>query len=355
MIEKIKTTKGLNILVSMAGLVVIFAGIYFAQSVINLLLISIFLALIGTPAVLWLKSKRTPSVIAVASVVIVMVMALLLIGLLVGTSVKSFSDALPFYQGRLQQQFVALESWLTNAGIAITDKTVINYINPETILNLSAGLFTGLSSALSNIVLVLLTVTFILLEVSSFPVKLRAVLGDSEAVFPGFEKFIIDIRRYVVITTLINLTAGILIWIWLTILGVKFAILWAFLIFLLHYIPNIGFVIAAIPAILLSFIQIGLSNAILVASGYLIVGFTLGNIVQPKLMGRRLGLSTLVVFLSLIFWGNLLGLVGAILCIPLTMTLKFAFESNDITKWIAVMIGPEKPVQEQQTNPKVPG
>jgi AI-2 transport protein TqsA len=345
MAEHNKTFNWLNILISAAAVVIIFAGIYLAQSVIVLLLASIFLALIGTPAVLWFKSKKIPTIISVAIVVFVMIMILLMIGFLVGTSLKSFSDALPFYQLRLQQQFAALELLLTKTGIIVTDKTLLNYINPDTILNLTANLFTVLSSAFSNIVLILLTVTFILLEVSSFPVKLRAVLGNPEAVFPRFARFVIDIRHYLVITTLINLTAGILIWLWLSILGVKYPILWAFLVFLLHYIPNIGSIIAAVPAVLLAFIQLGLSSALLVAAGYFLVGFILGNIVQPKLMGRRLGLSTLVVFLSLIFWGNLLGLAGAVLCIPLTMTLKFAFESSETTNWIAVLIGPEKTVQ----------
>jgi predicted PurR-regulated permease PerM len=271
-----------------------------------------------------------------------MVIVLLMIGVLVGESLKSFSDALPLYQLRIQEKITELETMLTSKGVTGTDKIVLKYVNPETVMSLTASLLAGLSSALSNIVLILLTVIFILLEVSSFPVKLREVLGNPEAVFPRFSKFVIDIRHYLVITTLINLTAGILIWSWLSILGVQYPILWGFLVFLLHYIPNIGAVIAAIPAVILALIQMGVGSALSVAAGYLLVGFILGNIIQPKLMGRSLGLSTLVVFISLLFWGNLLGLVGAVLCIPLTMTLKFAFESNEGTRWIAILLGPEK-------------
>ncbi|MHB8337865.1 MAG: AI-2E family transporter [Ignavibacteriaceae bacterium] len=336
----------IRFLIIAAALVIIIAGINLAQSVIVLSLISVFLALIGTPPVLWLEQKRIPSFVSVIIVVSVMVIILLLIGVLVGTSLKSFSDALPFYQMRIQEQITAFETLLTSKGIIGSDKLLEKYFNPEAIMNLTAVFLAGLSSALSNVVLILLTVTFILLEVSSFPVKLRAVLGNPEAVFPRFTKFIIDIRHYLVITTLINLTAAILIGIWLSILGVKYPVLWGFLVFLLHFIPNIGSVIAAIPAVLLALIQLGIGSAIFVASGYLLVGFIVGNIIQPKLMGRRLGLSTLVVFLSMIFWGSLLGLIGAILCIPLTMTLKFAFESREDTRWIAVLLGPEKFVED---------
>ncbi|HUX61036.1 MAG TPA: AI-2E family transporter [Ignavibacteriaceae bacterium] len=339
----------IRFLVIVAALVIIIAGINLAQSVIVLSLVSVFLALIGTPPVIWLEQKRMPSFIAVIIVISVMVIILLLIGVLVGASLKSFSSALPFYQTRIQEQITAFEALLTSKGITGSDKVLVKYFNPESVMNLTAIFLTGLSSALSNVVLILLTVTFILLEVSSFPVKLRAVLGNPEAVFPLFTKFVIDIRRYLVITTLINLAAGILIGIWLSILGVKYPVLWGFLVFLLHFIPNIGSVIAAIPAVLLALIQLGIGSAIFVAAGYLLVGFIVGNIIQPKLMGQRLGLSTLVVFLSMIFWGSLLGLIGAILCIPLTMTLKFAFESREDTQWIAVLLGPEKSVVEKSS------
>ena len=120
-------------------------------------------------------------------------------------------------------------------------------------------------------------------------------------------------------------------------------VLWGFLAFLLHYVPNVGAIIAAIPAVLLTLVQLGIGHAALAAAGYLTVGFILGNVVEPKLMGRRLGLSTLVVFLSLVFWGSLLGLIGVVLCIPFTMTLKFACENNKSTRWVAVLLGSEVP------------
>lgn len=193
--------------------------------------------------------------------------------------------------------------------------------------------------------LILLTVAFILFEASSFPVKLRAVLGDPWQVFPQFTKFVSDIERYMVIKTLISLTTGILIGIWLSILGVDFPILWGFLAFLLNYVPTVGSSIAAVPAVLLALIQLGIGSAVMATAGYMAVNFILDNVIETRLMGQRLGLSTLVVFLSLIFWGSLLGPVGMVLCIPLTMTLKFACENNKSTRWVAVFLGPEAPAE----------
>jgi predicted PurR-regulated permease PerM len=195
-------------------------------------------------------------------------------------------------------------------------------------------------------------VAFILLEATSFPVKLRAVLGDPHQVFPQFAKFVNDMKSYMVIKTMISLATGILVTLWLAILGVDFPILWGFLAFLLNYVPTLGSAIAAIPAVLLTFIQLGFWQSVLAAGGYMFIDLVLGYGVEKRMMGRKLGLSTLVVFLSLIFWGSLLGPIGAVLCIPLTMTLNFAFESNESTRWIAVLLGPEHLIKNIPPKPK---
>jgi AI-2 transport protein TqsA len=342
MTEQIISNHVMRVLIYSVSFVVIIAGIYLAQSVVVLFLVSFFLALLGTPPVLWLKEKRVPSVFAVIIVMAVMITILILIGAQIGSSISNFSDELPALQTRVREQVLELSVVLRSKGYPGAQKILLDYVNTEALMKFTAGLLAGLSSVISDLVLIILTVTFILLEASSFPVKLRAILGNPEQVFPRFTKFVIDIKRYMFIKTIINLIAGILVTVWMYILGVQFPFLWGFLTFLLHYIPNIGAVIAAIPAALLAYVQIGTQSALLVIAGNIFIGFIIGNVVEPRLMGRKLGLSTLVVFVSLIFWGSLLGLIGAILCIPLTMTIKFAFESNETTKWIAVLLGPEK-------------
>jgi len=343
MTEQKEFPRGTRYLIIAAALVIIIGGVYQAQSVLVSFLVAAFLAMLGTPSVLWLEWKRVPSVVAVLLVVTGMIVVLLIVGSLVGTSLNSFSDALPSYQQRIQEQVLVLKEELAKKGIRVTDKLLLEYINPEAGIKLFVGMIGGVGSALSNIILILLTVTFILLEASSFPVKLRVILGDPKQAFPQFTRFVDDMKRYMIIKTGISLTAGILIGTWLTILGVDSPVLWGFLAFLLHYVPNVGSIIAAIPAVILTLVQLGLGRAALAGAGYLIVGFILGNVVEPKLMGRRLGLSTLVVFLSLVFWGSLLGLIGVVLCIPFTMTLKFACENNESTRWVAVLLGSEAP------------
>jgi predicted PurR-regulated permease PerM len=342
MTEQNNSSREMRILIATAALVIIIAGVSFAQSVVVLILLSFFLALLGTPPVLWLKEKHIPTGFAVLLVMAVMIVILLLISVQIGSSFSGFIDQLPLLQARIREQVLELSAYLRSKGFSGTQKILLEYVKPEVLLKLTANLLTGLSSVLSDLVLILLTVTFILLEVSSFPIKLRAVLGDPKQKFSHFTKFANDMKRYMVIKTFMSLASGILISVWLYILGVDYAILWGFLAFLLNYIPNIGSIVAAIPAVILAIVQLGFGSGMLVAAGYVVINFVEGNIIEPKLMGRKLGLSTLVVFLSLIFWGGMLGFVGAILAIPLTMTLKFAFESSESTRWIAVLLGSEK-------------
>ena len=138
--------------------------------------------------------------------------------------------------------------------------------------------------------------------------------------------------------TLTSLVTGILVGLWTAVIGLDFAVVWGLLAFLLNYIPNIGSIVAAIPAVLLGLIQGGVGYALLVAVGFVVVNVVIGNFIDPYLMGRTLGLSTLVVFLSLVFWGWMWGIPGMLLSVPLTAAIKIAFEQIDATRPFAVMM-----------------
>jgi AI-2 transport protein TqsA len=328
-----------------AAIVFIVWGISQAQSGLVSFLVSVFLAVLATPPVLWLERKRMPVVMSVMIVVIGIVFCLLAIGAALGTSVNRFSAALPQYQSQIHEQVLKFKQFLASKNITSSEKIPLEYINPGVVMDLTSALFMRLGSVFSNLVLIVITTMFILLEASSFPVKLRAVLGDPHQVFPRFIQFVADMKRYMVIKTLISLATGILIALWMSILGVDFPILWGFLAFLLNYVPSLGSTVAAIPAVFLALIQLGIWKASLAAVGYIIVNLVLDYGIEKRIMGRELGLSTLVVFLSLIFWASLLGPIGAVLCIPLTMALKFSFESSESTRWVAVLLGPEIPIE----------
>jgi len=324
-------------------LVILIWGIEQARSIVIFFLISIFISILGISAMHWLERKHIPSTIAVFIVVGSMIIIVLFIGAVVGTSINKFLEALPFYQTTIIEQVISLQTLLAEKGIKINEELLFKYINIDNIMSLTAKLLTGLGTLLSNIFIILLMFTFILLESSSFLLKFKMLFNDSNKDFNKFSNFINNVKRYMVIKTIVSLITGFLIGLWLYIIGVDLPILWGFIAFALNYIPNVGSIIAAIPAILLSLVQLGAGSAIQSAVGYIVVNFSLGNIIEPRLMGRKLGLSTLVVVVSLIFWGKLLGPIGAVLSIPLTMVLKLAFENSENTHWIAVLLGPELP------------
>jgi predicted PurR-regulated permease PerM len=344
MSESPHTHRGTSLFITAASFVVIIFGLNQAQSVASIFLMSIFLALIGTPPVLWLERHRVPSFVAVMIVMISMVSLLVVIGTVVGESLNTFSNSWPVYQKSLEKGILSLKPILAGKHIIVSSKVLLGYFNPGPVMDIAVGLLGSIGLALSNILLVFLTVMFILLEASNFPVKLRAVLGNPNQDFPQFTKFVNDIERYMVIKTLVSFATGALVTIWLYALGVDSPILWGFLAFLLNYVPSVGSSIAAIPPVLLAFVQYGLGSALLVTAGYMSINFILDNIIETKLMGKRLGLSTLVVFLSLMFWGSVLGPIGMVLCIPFTMTIKFACENTEGAEWIAVLLGSEDTV-----------
>jgi predicted PurR-regulated permease PerM len=155
-----------------------------------------------------------------------------------------------------------------------------------------------------------------------------------------------DIKQYISIKTSMSLLTGAIIAVWLKFLGVDYPLLWGLLAFFFNYVPNIGSIIAAVPAVLLAFIQIDPAHAAYAAAGYLVVNGVIGNLIEPRIMGRGLGLSTLVVFLSLMFWGWVLGPVGMLLSVPLTMIGKIALESSNETRPLAILLGSESSAEE---------
>jgi len=326
-------------LITVACSVVIIAGMRAAQSILVPFLLSAFIAVICAVPLFWLKRKGISTGIAILTVLFGILLVGLLIGVLIGTSLQDFSDSLPDYQARLQGEMAQIFNWLRGKGVNINDRWLRKLINPGTAMQVFAGTLDSFRKVLTNGFMIILTVIFILLEASGFPDKLRAALGDRGSPSLGLDKIALSIKRYIAIKTVTSLATGFFVAISLVLLGVDYPALWGLVAFLLNYVPNIGSIIAAIPAVILSFIQFGLGRTIFVIGAYLLVNITIGSIIEPRVMGRRVGLSTLVVFLSLVFWGWVLGPIGMLLSVPLTMIVKISLEQSKETRWIAVLLG----------------
>ena len=330
-----------RVLFVLAAFVIVVAGMQAAGSLMVTFLLSGFFAIICAPPFFYMSKKGLPQWLSLILVVIFICLIQVVFISIITTSLNSFSNDLPVYQSRLRVQvediFTLLETW----GINVPKEKFMQHFDPATVFQVAVKALGNLGGVLSNSFLIILTVIFMLFEGASLPAKLNHAFGESSAHMNHIQRFLENVKQYMTIKVFISIATAVVILIWLTILGVEYAMLWSLMAFLLNFVPNIGSIIAAVPTTLLALIQLGPFYALLTALGYLVTNMVMGNIVEPRYMGRELGLSTLVVFLSLVFWGWVLGPVGMLLSVPLTMLLKIAFESSRDTEWIAILMGPE--------------
>ncbi len=326
--------------IMLASVVIVVAGLRAASAVLVPLILARFLAILGMPGLVWLQKRRIPGVLAVGIVVLGLVGLLALAGLLAGESINQFTEAIPRYRKRFDQLLDSGAEWFKRFGIEITLLKLIDAVDPSRVMDLVAGALKGLAAALSNVVLVLLTVMFLLLEALGFPAKFRAAFGAKGGA-DRWARVTADIQRYLFIKTWISLATGIVLGLWNYTLGVDFALLAGLTAFLLNFVPNLGSILAAIPPILVALIQLGPGPALLLMAGYIVVNFVLGNIIEPHIMGRHLNLSALVVFLSLVFWGWVWGAVGMILSVPIMIIIKILLENSEEWRWVAILMEPD--------------
>jgi len=340
------------VILILACFIIVVAGMKAASSILVPFVLAMFIAVICAPPLFWLQRKGVPKVVALLFILGGILIVGLLFGVLIGPPLDHFLRSLPGYQERLSTLIGTSIIWLHDKGINIPADEVPRTFNPGWVMSLAGGMFSALSGVLTNAFLILLTVVFILLEAADLPKKLGVVLKNPERSLSAIEKFSQIAKRYLVIKTLISAAVGLVIWVWLLILGVDYPVLWGTLSFLLNYVPNIGAVIAALPIALLALIQLGMGSALLSLLGIAVVHIVLGNIIEPKLTGKGMSLSTLVVFLSLVFWGWVLGPVGMILSVPMTSLVKIALESYEETRGLAFMLGSGTEIEGKGPRPK---
>lgn len=328
---------GFRTIVGLAALFIVIEGFKVAQTFLVPFLLALFLAILGATPVAWLKRKRVPAGIAIGLVTLLLVGLFTIFGIFLGNSVNDFLSKLPHYQDRLNQLFFTLNTWLADHGYESASVVLSNSLQPSAILNVFTTSLRNLVGTLSMTFLVVILVIFILMEANLFKLKIAVAFPGSTSI-KDLEATTDDVKKYLLIKTATSSLTGILIWAWVSIMQVDFPILWGVLAFLLNYIPFIGSTIAAIPAIVLSLVQYGVTDSITLTIGYLVCNIGVSNFLEPILMGRRLGLSPLVVFLSLVFWGWIWGPIGALMSVPLTMILKILMERSNEFRWIAILM-----------------
>ncbi|WP_113906435.1 AI-2E family transporter [Aliidiomarina celeris] len=322
-----------------AAVIIVLAGVKAASIIIVPLLLAVFISIIMQPVLFWFSSRKLPTWLAITTVFLIISVFGFALTMLIVQSVSEFTASFPTYREGLTHQFDWIVATLAHVNIDVNEEVLQNQLDPSRIMSLMMNMLSGLGGMMTNVFLVILIVVFILGEAAQMPRKLALAFDGAEKNLESLRALLYSINKYLALKTVISLVTGLSIGFGLWVLGIDHFVLWGVLAFLLNYIPNIGSIIAAIPAVLLALVQFHPAMAGAVALLFLVVNVIMGNLVEPKVMGRRLGLSTLVVFLSLIFWGWLLGPVGMLLSVPLTMLVKIALQDNPSTRWIAIMLG----------------
>ena len=345
--------RGARALLLAAALVVVLSGIRYAAPLLGPILLALFIATASTPIIEWLTKRGVSAVAAVMVALLIDVAFLFGAGLLVGFSLNELYLQLPHYQERFGQIEHDIAHWMAAHGWQGSTDNLTESMMGESALATAAETLKVVLAMLSDLVLVLLILIFLLLEATGIRRKLERILAEPEKDLERFGTATREIQKYLLVKTTLSIVTGIAAGTIAAIFGVDFPLLWGMLAFVLNYIPSIGGVLATIAPTALALLQHGVGTAAAVATANFVVHFTIGNVIEPRVMGRALGLSELVVLLSMIFWGWLLGPIGAVLSVPLTMIIKIILLNTDGYAWIGVLLGPSRQRREDERPVKV--
>ena len=344
---------GSGYLLNCASLVVIVAGLKLAGQVLVPMLIAVFMAIVCLPLVQRLQRRRVPRPLAILLVLGGLISLLTGLGFVVGGSADELTQVLPGYRDRFQGVTATLSDWLHYRGIEVSPDALVARFDKPILALISEGA-KGVAAVVSNTLLVVLTTLFILFEAEGFPAKFRAAFHRPDSDLERFHRFARDMQTYLGVKTATSMVTGVIIGLFVWALDIDFPLLLGLMAFLLNFIPTLGSIIADIPAVMLAIISPGGGTVFLVIGGYAGVNVSIGNLLEPQLMGKELGLSPMVVFLSLVFWGWVWGPVGMLLSVPLTMVGKIFLDHTEGFSWVAVLLGDGVEEPEKSLPPAAP-
>lgn len=334
-----------RLLLTLAAAVIVLAGIRAASPVIGPVVIALMLTIAWSPGASWLEKHGFPSSLAALTGIVLGVVFVVLFAILVWSSLGQLQDKLPEYQPRVGAIRESIVQLLAKLPFETPDILSSEALQPGAIMGYAVGLIRNLTSAAGAVGGLVLIMAFMMIEAVRYPEKLLDALSSSGAVSEPLARFGESMRSYVLINFVFGLIQAVLNTALLLALGVDFAILWGLVSFVLSFLPNVGFILALVPPALLALLQFGFGRAIGVVVGFAVVNVIVDTLIKPRFVGESLDLSPAVVLLSLIFWSWMLGPSGALLAVPLSLAMKFLFESFDETQWIAHLMSDAKPAR----------
>lgn len=325
-----------DVAVTLAAVGVILALLRLSTDILQPVLLSLLIVTAAQTAEETRRFDRASVVLGIAAIILVLSGS----SMLLSGALSRFSESLQHYHDQLVEHSARLDVWLAEKGVDTHKGGVFHHFTPERINHLTEAAIAHMGSAISDALLILFIVIFMLAEAHHFPRKLAAVMGTGGPAAPALAHLLHDVHLYVTTKALVSAATGILIWIGLRLFGMEYAGLWGFLAFMFNFIPNVGSIIAAVPPVLLAVLHgspLYFGGVVLL---YLSVNIVIGNVLEPIVVGRALGLSAVTVLLSLVFWGWMFGIVGMLVSVPLSMAVRAFAGTYPPTRWLAVLMGP---------------
>ncbi|MCI7363601.1 AI-2E family transporter [Campylobacter lanienae] len=325
-------------LVEVASFVIIISGLSLASSIVVPFLLAVFIAIIVYPILEMMSKIHINRFFAFIILIGICGSGLWFLGNVVAGAIVKFSTDLPLYKAKIDIFIDNLIIYAKDQADIDISNNLLSFINLDKLIITTSNLLLQTGSLVTQSFLVFLLLAFILFESQIFKQKVEYFAIKDPSALHIANTFISNLKRYLAIKTISSIATGVIVWGFLILFDVPHALLWAVLAFILNYIPTIGSIIAAIPAILVSLAVNDISATLWLTLIYLVVNISIGNFIEPRFLGKGLGISTLVVILSLLFWGFIFGIGGMFLAVPLTMSIKIALDANPRTKFISILL-----------------
>lgn len=308
-------------LVAAAAIVVIVAGMKLSAGLINQILLAFLLTMCITPLPEWLIKKGVPKSISIVISLVVILVGGFAITAMLANSISSIMESIPVYEERLASIYQDFQEFADERNLDVSALIHKANISPEKIIAFSGKLLSGMTGVISSSFIIAMLIAFMIIELISYKVDIKKGKRDSVSHLEWLFGMGGDLRKYVNIQALTGVITAVLNFIFLLIMGVDFAFLWAFLSFLMNFIPNIGFIISVIPPALIALLMLGGWQALVVFLGFWLINALVENVIRPIFMKESLNISLVTTFLSLLVWGWILGMTGAVIGVPLTMVV----------------------------------
>ena len=326
----------LRILLGLAAASIVLYFMHFLSNLINNLFLALMITVVASPLLYWLRKKGAPNWLAFLLTLTAVAIGVLLLVIFIANAATTLTLAIPAYIEEAQDFENALDGLDLSLGqIDLSLRAILNVFDFEKIFQVALSSIGGLLDALGNIFIIILFVVFMLVQVFSTPRILRREIVAGNIYLQRLVDYFKNLHRYLMITTIIAIVTGGLDTILFFILGIPNPVLWGGIAAIMSFVPTVGFWLAAIPPTLLALLEFGPLVAGITLAGILVINGFADNVIKPRYLGEGLNLAPFIVIFSVIFWTVILGPVGAIIGVPLSMLIKsLLFEADDTMQWL---------------------